>query len=706
MTNVLPFQFSLDTFAGTSAHQAFIDYKRGPISREAAGDRFGRKKLQRSVLVDESLPVYPAFRSLLQGDHLGVEFALFAHADLLAEEGLLHDHSRILGGRPFPCGDFYEGLVIDDYFAIGVESRSTDLALSQASLAFDTAIAAYTKEEVLGSPEKDIKGSTHFKVVGAEVNSSEQALSRSLVSVGAPAEKRIALAVLSLRVAAMPVISSALAARLAGNWTSVLMYRRCLTCLLKDIYQFGTSKPKFSKAEVYTLPRKVADELVICSALAWVASANVTLPYLPQVFATDASLHKGAVTSREIHPDAADWLWLGGDKKGGYTMLEEHHRELLIAIGQPPECQDSVEATAPENALNFYFDFIEVCGGSAGVSKALAKKGYVVAPPLDISDLLHFDICNLRLLDWILYMITQRRLRAVMVEPVCTTFSPAAHPAVWSYKVPLGYDRKCPKTLRGNIIAFRCLVIAWYCSTVSAPVLLEQPRLSKMAWLSAWRFLLSCKGFSEAVVASCQFGFPHRKEFRLLGHGIDMSSLDRRCGGGHRHVFIAGKLTKASAEYTPLLAEHFAEHFHKALQGTARAEAESVKVTGIESVIANDILSTGTWTVEAAWRWSFPARINILESCAFVTLLKMLAIRGGGCRFTALLDSRVAKGAISKGRPSAYALSPSLRRAAAIQVAFGLYPSLGFAPTRLNVADDPTRDHSLREPCRHSLLEL
>ena len=91
------------------------------------------------------------------------------------------------------------------------------------------------------SPEKDIVGSHHFKVAGAEVNSSDAALSRGIVTVSAPVQKRLSLAVLSLRSVALPVLSSALATRLAGNWTSVLLYRRCLTCLLSKLYAYGSS---------------------------------------------------------------------------------------------------------------------------------------------------------------------------------------------------------------------------------------------------------------------------------------------------------------------------------------------------------------------------------------------------------------------------------------------------------------------------------
>ena len=125
------------------------------------------------------------------------------------------------------------------------------------------------------------------------------------------------------------------------------------------------------------------------------------------------------------------------------------------------------------------------------------------------------------------------RLKSSMVERVCTTFSPAARPATRSYRQPADFDRSCPRTIQGNVIGFRCLFLLWYASLCDCPGLGEQPRLSKMAWVPVWQFLLHHKGFKEAVVASCQFGSINRKEFRLIGKGLDMDSLGRRCPVGH-----------------------------------------------------------------------------------------------------------------------------------------------------------------------------
>ena len=78
--------------------------------------------------------------------------------------------------------------------------------------------------------------------------------------------------------------------------------------------------------------------------------------------------------------------------------------------------------------------------------------------------------------------------------------------------------------------------------------MLETPKLSIMAWLPMWKFLLSL-GFKEVFLASCQCGSPRKKEFRLLSYGVEKEFLDVRCKGGHQHVKIEGQYTKTFGEY-------------------------------------------------------------------------------------------------------------------------------------------------------------
>ena len=171
-------------------------------------------------------------------------------------------------------------------------------------------------------------------------------------------------------------------------------------------------------------------------------------------------------------------------------------------------------------------------------------------------------------------MIQQKLFKSVLFEPTCTTFSPAAHSACRSYSVPEGWDRLLPKVFHGTMLAFRCLFLVYVCVLNEAPAGVEQSRLSKVAWLKAWKWLLTV-GCSEAVVASCQFGSVHRKEFRLLVYLLDTVGMTVKCGGGHKHIRIQGSYTKASAIYAGGVTMHLARAFSSALRAAERS-AEAV----------------------------------------------------------------------------------------------------------------------------------
>ena len=98
-----------------------------------------------------------------------------------------------------------------------------------------------------------------------------------------------------------------------------------------------------------------------------------------------------------------------------------------------------------------------------------------------------YDMKSLEMLQWIIYMLKEGHLRSVFVEPPCTTFSPAAHPACRSYKEPLGWSRENPTVLQWEQLASGGMTIIYVCKRYERPGGLEQPRLSKMAWTSPWQ---------------------------------------------------------------------------------------------------------------------------------------------------------------------------------------------------------------------------
>lgn len=128
-------------------------------------------------------------------------------------------------------------------------------------------------------------------------------------------------------------------------------------------------------------------------------------------------------------------------------------------------------------------------------------------------------------------------------------------------------------------------------------------------------------------------------------------------------------------------------------------------MTGLESVVTNDLMITAQWQEGASWTWKRSPHINVLEVSAAVRVLRDVGVVSPHSRFLSFLDSSVARGALGKGRSTSRLLQPLLRRACVLQVCFDLYPVWPFCPTRHNVADDPTRDVKLRSRSLHSILQ-
>ena len=133
--------------------------------------------------------------------------------------------------------------------------------------------------------------------------------------------------------------------------------------------------------------------------------------------------------------------------------------------------------------------------------------------PIKLSDSAAYNLEEVNLVYWIIYMLRIGRFRSAMMrEPPCTTFSPAAHCLPFILRTsglwPAG-PKNFPRQPTGLAICFAA-------GRYNRPCALEQPFLSKMAWLSAWRFLVQSRGWKEAKIASCAFGSPHLKMFRLV----------------------------------------------------------------------------------------------------------------------------------------------------------------------------------------------
>ena len=685
--------------------------KKKALPGEERGDFLG--KAPPGLLVPDEL--YVCFNSIGQGDHAGVEFATGAHKRLLQSYGLLTAETELRGDCLFRGQDTVEGLVIDDFYSVSVEAACGREGEPKSSLRMSWAQKAYEDRKLLGSPQKDILDEEFGKITGAEIDSRPCTRQRGLVTLAAPAQKRLALAFVSLELAGLAWTSDALLCCLVGGWTSAAMYRRPFMSVFFQVYkEHDFSSVDQGSPKVVRLSRKVAEELVLMAVLCPLMMTDLGAQISTEVHATDSSDAMGAYVSAEVKGDLAKVLWRLGNKKGGYSKLAARHEALLKKIDDmfQPLLEEIAPLTAePERPVAFRYHFVEICGGAGKVARSMAARGWNVGPVIDLDRSPFFDLSMIEVLRWLFYMLEAALLDSFIVEPPCTTFSPAAYPPLRSYKIPRGFDPAFPRTKIGTTLALRSLSLMYLAAKLFVPGLLEQPLRSKMAWLEEWRFLVLAEWAKEAKLSACMFGSIHRKDFRLLAVGdVDTSPLEVKCDGSHSHVKIEGKYTKPSAVYPDLLAETMAAVMDKAVAKKLRLQCyqEPLK-PGLESLLVNDVLQSSDWKVGEKWRWKKKSHINIQETAAVGRLFGKLARRGTPSRFSVAIDSHVALASIGKGRSPSFGLRPCLRRIAAILIGGALFPSLHFAPTRLNPADHPTRLVDIPEAvgsCLGSDLEL
>ena len=198
-----------------------------------------------------------------------------------------------------------------------------------------TALKAYQKHGIQGSPEKDVVDALDFTVAGAHVDSSRRNLRNGMITVGVHSQKRCALMTVFLAAARLPMTTRDLLEKIVGGWSRCTMYRRPTACCLSKVYRL-IHDPHTQSGHgdrPHHLPRAVAEELVLRSLLARLMATNLRAEIERKLFASDASLAKGALVSTEVTAEEASLLWRTADHKGGYSKLDPPTVAILKWLG-------------------------------------------------------------------------------------------------------------------------------------------------------------------------------------------------------------------------------------------------------------------------------------------------------------------------------------------------------------------------------------
>ena len=616
ISNTLSLGIPLHMIADTSAYTAWALAKARKLKdRRLVGDGF---LSSRFTTPEKGMPevLYPSFKSILQGDHAGVEFACSCHEGLLSSVGLLDSQSRLIADKPFEGSSLMQGLVIDDYFAVSVVPKNSEMD-SPDTKCFDTANAAYEEHGLKGSPSKDSYGEQKAKVIGASIDSSPQCLRKGIIPLGAPSAKRFALAWITLQLCALSHTTDVLFLSLLGGWVSCLSYRRPLMSLLNASFRLIDANAVNSlHPRLVALPRIVACELCLLSVLRSMAVFDLASDVIDTVYATDASNDKGAICSTSVPHEYARCLWRLSRSKGAYhrllTPLQVLSRRLGIFEEKGPEA-----CVSPSRPIAFHYDFIEVFSGAARVSKAIGLLGFVVGPPIDLSISGEYNVEWPHVLAWVSFMIVSGHLLAFMVEPPCTSFSIMRKPALRSKLCPYGFCTSHPQTANGNLLAHRALQLMRLGLVNGISGILEQPFSSLMKHLPAYKHICKSPFVRCCRTDSCMFGSPHLKPFRFLSVHLPLEGLNVRCDRSHEHIQIQGSYTRSSAVYTDLLAERLASVFSVGIRAAkARlSDLDFPSVKGLESQVVNSLALSSQWKIDSHWRFKKLSHINILDVC-------------------------------------------------------------------------------------------
>ena len=651
---------------GTHAYAEFVSRAaRLRYQRSLHGDRLGWRGSRRAQKAPQFL--FVCFKSVLQGDHAGVDIATCAHASLLESYGLLHESCRVRGSRPIEAKLDAEGLCIDDYFALSVEALPTEIAKSRAALKIQRALRVYEEHGILGSPEKDVL-SDKAKVVGAVVNSSLEARKRDMILLGAPIEKRLAMSLISLRLASLSHTTDALHSCLLGGWISALMFRRPLMSCFSKVFSMtdlATLDPAAPK--MIPLTRGAANELVLVSVLMPFAVTELSAGFINRVYCTDSSSQKGAICSAPCSLDMSEVLWKTCKSKGAYSRLlspVEVEIRKRQEIEEPAEDHDWQSFQHTRRPLAYRFSFIEIFAGSAKITAAMSERGWSVGPPIDLTFSPEYDVSMPHVMSWLSYLITEHLIESFAVEPPCTTFSVMRRPALRSKDQPYGFDPLHAQTATGNSLALRGLQCMELGRRFEVPGWLETPYSSKLKFLPPYIALRNKPETDFCRTDSCCFGSEHLKSFAFLSVLAPLHKVRKRCACLGKHVVVEGKFTKSSAIYTDLLAVALAELLIDAMlhQRSRAEEFDSIKVAGLENVLVNAVAQESSWKVDKVWTFKKPSHINIQESISVLKLAEILAKEKKPIRVVNLVDSNVVRCALSKGRSSSRGLTPVISK--------------------------------------------
>ena len=766
ITNAMALELDASDCVGYKAYKRFHSEMKRKVDN--AGAALGLPAADAPSLPSK---LVPCCASLVMGDLNAVDYACAAHENILESGGALPDHERLRHGRPAPRDNRLHALVIDDHVGLVAGASTSSAAVEAMRKQFELGTQACAQAGLPQHANKKVRAERDGVALGAELVGGtclgaervrriflaviSLTLTRKGLATGAMLRRLLAswtycalfrrpfMCLLGQSFKQLPRLECHQRGPSAARLDETPHYldeeyehdedpmprrrtgkekaadrraARCATSTITDDH------------EVYSMPKETREDLLMLSIAAPFMFTHLRAEQSARLICTDASTEKLGAVEAPVDPRLHGELWRQRNRRGWVGHLVSAEAEYIFARGAERVSADLGETLLDQwdserqaalggvqRQLVETFDYLEVCCGRNSVMvDACMQRKLRCGPRIDLLLHVSWDIRSGRIVEWILFLVHNKRVFHIHVGAPCTTFSIARHPKERSREHPLGKYPKSQKILDGNLMLLRTMLILFsiYLSGNATGERYTRGSHEHPASAFSWAIpsiqkLFSHTGCGLVNISFCQFGVPYRKNTTLGYIFADYVKRfeGRTCKGGHKHIALEGSLTSRASEYPRQFCEEYSEHIAHArslAESPATEDGGHYRAGALERLYFNEILESAPWKVllktGCGERRGRRDHINILEVRSLLRTIAREGTRGFEQRQIYGLDSQVGLGALIKGRSPSEHINNELRQGLPGIVCMRHYPGYFFAPTRYNPGDCPTRDHDIPPP--------
>eukprot|EP00971_Amphidinium_carterae_P332684 6466947-Amphidinium_carterae.1 len=281
-----------------------------------------------------------ALVSPAMGDQKSMEVAQLCHQHVMLSSGGMTLRSWISYRWDFPIHPIISGCYCDDFGQLGVVAPDIDdsefggeAVLSTARDRISCVHRGYASSGLIRKEAKAQKEVETLTLWGATVDGKEKVVRGTV-------EKLKALVQVTGDLLTHPTVSSDELNSLLGHWTHHCLFRRSTLCLLDEAYAWIRRDESGVKRR--WLGPRVRDELLGLMVLWPLISANMQAVPAPYVYASDATVTRGAVLESEpLSEEDAVFMWSRRQQKWeGMVRSGPESRDLYDFPAAPRAEQD------------------------------------------------------------------------------------------------------------------------------------------------------------------------------------------------------------------------------------------------------------------------------------------------------------------------------------------------------------------------------